>query len=107
MDGGKRSTQGPDLETVHLSVHVTPRGGRDAVIGWSGSVLRVRLAAPPVDGRANEALVRFLAGVAGVPPAKVRLTGGERSRDKRVTFDGVDRAALRERLGCPGGGLGR
>jgi uncharacterized protein len=83
---------------------VTPRAGANALAGWANGVLRVRLAAPPVEGRANEALVRFLAECAGLSPRHVRLIAGERGRDKRVRFDGIDPTTLRARLGIPADG---
>ncbi|MGH2602108.1 MAG: DUF167 domain-containing protein, partial [Dehalococcoidia bacterium] len=60
----------------------------------------VRLAAPPVDGRANAALVRFLAKVAGVPPSSVRIIGGETSREKCVAFENIDAETLYTHLGA-------
>jgi uncharacterized protein (TIGR00251 family) len=101
MNEGKRSTCSPIIGTQVVSVRVTPRGGHDAIMGWQDGVLRVRLAAPPVDGRANESLVRFLAKVVGVPPRSVRLVGGDHSRAKRVAIDRVDSRSLRQRLGIP------
>lgn len=86
---------------VVLSVRVTPRAGANALAGWADGFLRVRLAAPPVEGRANEALVRFLAGCAGLAPSRVQLLSGDRGRDKRVRFEGIDPATLRTRLGIP------
>ena len=86
---------------VTLRVRVTPRGGRDALAGWQDGVLRVRLVAPPVEGRANEALVRFLAKTLGLPLRDVRLVGGETSREKRLVIEGVGAEELRARLGIP------
>jgi uncharacterized protein YggU (UPF0235/DUF167 family) len=68
-------------------------------VGWQDGVLLVRLTAPPVDGRANDALLRFLARAAGLPRSRVRLVGGDRGRDKRVAFDRIDAATLLARLG--------
>lgn len=59
------------------------------------------LAAAPVDGRANDALIRLLAKAAGVAPSDVRIVSGERGRDKRLAFDGIDAATLAARLGIP------
>jgi uncharacterized protein (TIGR00251 family) len=101
MDEGKRSTCSPVIETHVVPVRVTPRGGRDAIAGWQDSALRVRLAAAPVDGRANDSLVRFLAKVVGVTPSSVRLVSGGHSRSKRIAFDGIDAGSLRRRLGIP------
>jgi len=86
---------------VMLRVRVTPRGGRDALVGWQDGLLRVRLAAPPVEGRANEALIRFLAKTLGLPPRDVRLVGGETSREKRLAIDGIGAEELHARLGIP------
>lgn len=66
-----------------------PRGGRA-----HGERLKVALQAPPVDGKANQALVKFLAGVAGVPKSAVELIAGETSREKRLEIRGVERAGL-------------
>ena len=95
--------QRPDLSEgrVTLRVRVTPRGGRDAIAGWRDGVLRVRLAAAPVEGRANEALVRFLAKVAGLPPSAVAVVSGETAREKRLAFHGIDEVTLHARLGIP------
>jgi uncharacterized protein (TIGR00251 family) len=82
-------------------VRVTPRSGRDALAGWEGGVLRVRLAAPALEGRANEALLRFLATTAGLPTRNVRLLSGERGREKRVAFEGIAAGVLHSRLGIP------
>ena len=70
-------------------VRVQPRASRSELAGeWQGA-LRVRLAAPPVDDRANDALRRFLAACLNVPVAAVRIARGERSRDKRVEISGA------------------
>lgn len=82
-----------------LRVRLQPRAGRDEVVGERGSVVVVRVSAPPVDDRANEALCSFIAGRAGVPKRAVRIVAGERLRDKVVTVDGVDLPRLRAALG--------
>ncbi|MBI5284715.1 MAG: DUF167 domain-containing protein [Chloroflexi bacterium] len=83
---------------ARVSVRLTPRGGRDAIDGWDGDILRVRVAAPPVDGRANEAMLRLLAKALGVPASKVTLASGAQSRIKLVDVDGLSAEELRERL---------
>jgi hypothetical protein len=84
--------------TVRISVRLTPRGGRDGIDGWDGDVLRVRVAAPPIDGRANEAMLRLLAKALGVPASNVTLASGAQSRIKLVDVDGLSAQELRERL---------
>jgi uncharacterized protein len=80
---------------IAFSVRVTPRASRDAIEGeWQGA-LRVRLSAPPVDDRANEALCRFLAACLNIAPSAVRIVAGERSRMKRVQVRGVSAERVR------------
>jgi len=75
---------------VVLRVHVHPGAGRTAIVGRHGDALKVRVAAPPTGGRANEACSELIAGIFGVKPAAVKVTGGETSRQKRLTITGVD-----------------
>lgn len=83
---------------IRFSVRLTPRGGRDAVEGVdSDGTLRVRVSAPPVDGAANEALIKFLAKDLGVAPSAVRIEGGEASRVKRLIVDGRDAVSISAR----------
>jgi len=71
--------------SVRFAVRLTPRGGRDAIDGvGDDGVLRVRVAAPPVDGAANEALCRLLARALGVAPGAVRVVAGAGGRRKVV-----------------------
>lgn len=85
---------------ARITVRVTPRGGRDAIEGWAGDVLRVRVAAAPADGKANEAIVRLVARALGVPPSDVRLVSGARGRTKVLEASGLTPAEARERLGA-------
>jgi len=86
-------------DSAILDVWVTPRSARDEVVGWQEGALRVRLRAPPVEGRANEALRRFLADRLGLPPASIELVAGAGSRRKRLRVLGLSEAELRRRLG--------
>jgi uncharacterized protein (TIGR00251 family) len=67
-----------------LAIHVQPGAKRSRVAGLHGDRLKVRIAAPALDGRANEALVEFVAEALGVPKRSVGIVAGERSRDKVV-----------------------
>ena len=87
-------------------VRLTPRGGRDRVDGWSrdgaGRVyLKVRVAAPPVDGQANGALVRLIARALNRPAGAVRLAAGDSARIKQLEIVGLDNAALTVAFGAP------
>ncbi|MBA3441414.1 MAG: DUF167 domain-containing protein [Pyrinomonadaceae bacterium] len=79
---------------IHFAVRVVPRAACSAVMGEHDTALRVRLAAPPVDGAANEELIRLLADVFGVPSRAVEITSGHTSKLKRVRVRGVSSAAL-------------
>jgi uncharacterized protein (TIGR00251 family) len=85
---------------VRFAVRLTPRGGRDAVEGWAEddggrAVLKVRVAAPPVDGEANAALIRFIAKQLSLPRSAVRIVSGETARIKILAVDGLDEDGLR------------
>jgi uncharacterized protein (TIGR00251 family) len=79
---------------IRLTVRVQPRASKDEFAGVREGVLRVRLRAPPVDGAANEALVRFLADELGVTRRQVRMVSGFGSRTKTVEIDAVTLPAL-------------
>jgi hypothetical protein len=72
-----------------LDVRVQPRASRSEIAGHHGGRLKVRLQAPPVDGRANEALVELMAGAFGIPRARVIVEHGRAGRDKRLRVLGV------------------
>jgi uncharacterized protein len=85
------------VESVRFAVRLTPRGGADQVDGVVDGVLRVRVAAAPVDDAANRALVRLLAGELGVAPGSVRIIGGAAARTKSVSVLGIETDGLRAR----------
>ena len=76
---------------VTLGVRVAPRASRDAIEGEYQGALKVRVTAPPVDDRANDALRRLLAERLKVPLSAVKILAGEKSRSKRVQISGVTR----------------
>lgn len=84
---------------VRIHLHVQPRASRTELTGRHGRALKVRLAAPPVDGAANEALLGFLAERLGVLRRAVTLERGHTGRAKTVRVDGVTEAAARRALG--------
>ncbi len=77
------------IGALTFAIRVQPRASRDSVGGeWQGA-LRVRLTAPPLEGRANDALCRLLAEQLNIPRSAVSILSGERSRSKRVRVEGV------------------
>lgn len=79
-------------------VRVVPRAGRTAVAGLRGEALLVRLAAPPVEGAANEALLAFVAGLLDRPKRDLAIASGHASRDKRLVVQGLPAAEVLARL---------
>jgi len=67
-----------------IEVRVTPRAATDEIAGWTDGVLRVRVKAPPVDGKANQALLELMARKLGLPPSRLELVGGATARIKRI-----------------------
>jgi uncharacterized protein YggU (UPF0235/DUF167 family) len=91
---------------MRLTVRVTPRGGRDAVEGWTRDdagrpALRLRVAAAAADGAANAAVLALLAKTLGRPRSALRLVRGETARLKQIEIDGLDEAELGRILGAP------
>jgi uncharacterized protein (TIGR00251 family) len=85
-------------ERIKIEVRLTPRASRDEVVGMRNGVLRVRVTAPPVDGKANEALRRLIAKRLGLAKGRVTIERGERGRLKLLRIEGADAEAVR-RLG--------
>jgi uncharacterized protein (TIGR00251 family) len=87
-----------DEPVLHLRVVVHPGAGRSEVVGQHGNALKVRVAAPPVEGRANRAVVELVADLLAVKPANVQVESGDSSRAKRLRVEGVDPAHARRIL---------
>jgi uncharacterized protein len=77
-----------------ISIRVQPRARSDALAALRAGVLIVRVMAPPLDGRANDAVCRLIARAVGVRASEVTILRGQRTRDKVVAIDGVDQAAV-------------
>ena len=93
---------------MRLTVRVTPRGGRDAVEGWTQDeagrpVLKVRVSAAAADGQANAAVIAVLAKALGRPKSALRILRGETSRTKQIEVEGLEPAALAAAVGAPPG----
>ena len=81
---------------MRVEIYVQPRAQRTEVAGMHDGRIKVRLAAPPVDGAANAELVAFIAQRLGIAKSKVRVVGGATSRRKLVEIDDVDEERFRE-----------
>lgn len=83
-----------------LAIKAIPNAPRSEVVGWLGDALKVKVHAPPVEGRANEALCAFLADTLQLPRRAVTVLRGDTSRQKVVRIDGLDLAEVKRRLGA-------
>ncbi len=81
-----------------FAVRVQPRASRNAIAGEMGEALKIALTAPPVEGKANEACVDFLANLLKVPRSSVTIASGESSRNKVVRIAGLRAGEVEERL---------
>ncbi len=84
----------PDIHCI-MEVKAVPNAARSEVVGWMGDALKIKLKAPPVDGRTNQEMCRYLADTLGLPKGSVTLRTGASSRQKRVQIDGISAEAVR------------
>jgi hypothetical protein len=101
MFSGTASVRIVGMAEARIEVRLRPRGHRDQLMGMADGVLLARVAAPPVDGRANKALCRMIAKRIGMAPSKVSVVQGEKSRNKLVRVEGVSATALEQALRDP------
>ncbi len=94
----RRAGEGAARRAV-LAVKVVPRAAHSRVEGWQGETLKVRLQAPPVEGKANAALIALLAEALGIGRGNLDILRGETSRTKLVRVNGLDADDIRKRLG--------
>jgi uncharacterized protein len=90
------------VEAARLKLRVSPGARRPGIAGRHGDAWKVRVSAPPEDGRANDAVVRLLADALGVPRAHVELVSGHASREKMVVLEGVAQADAERLLAAAG-----
>lgn len=83
------------LEPARVSVHLTPRAAHNEIRGWTNGRLSIRVTAPPVDGKANEALIALVAKTLAIARSRVRLVAGATSRHKTIEIDGLTIADIR------------
>ena len=86
-------------DSCTLAIKAVPNAPRSAVVGWLGDALKVKVHAPALDGRANEALCEFLADELGLPKRAVTLAQGDKSRQKLVRIAGLSLTAVKAKLG--------
>jgi uncharacterized protein len=92
------SVDHPRVDGCEIAVRLQPRAGANEIVGERDGVVVVRVTAPPLQGRANEALCRMIAKRARVGVRRVSVVRGERSREKVVRVEGIDARELRRAL---------
>ena len=83
---------------ISFSIKVHPRARKNAITGVMGDALKLALTAPPIEGRANQAVIEFFAELFEIPRSSVTIASGETSRNKQVRIAGLTRAAVVARL---------
>lgn len=91
----------PGANAARIRIKAVPGASRDGIAGILGDRLKVRVAKPPEDGRANRAICDLVAHALGVRPQSVSVVSGHASRDKTLRVEGVDEHTIRQRLGIP------
>ena len=81
-------------DAIELPLHVQPRARRNEIAGIYNGALKLKLIAPPVDDAANKALIQFFATLLGLPKSRLKISSGERSREKILRIEGMSRAEL-------------
>jgi uncharacterized protein (TIGR00251 family) len=85
---------------LFLKIHLFPRASRDEISGMHGDAIKIKVTAPPVEGKANEALKRFIARKLNLAASQIEIVAGQRSRDKILKISGISRAEVEKALGC-------
>jgi uncharacterized protein (TIGR00251 family) len=91
------------MTEARIAVQLTCRSSRNQLLGIGEGILRARVTAPPIDGKANQALCRLIAKRVGIAPSKVDVIRGRKSRRKIVRAEGVSATALEQALRDPDG----
>ena len=93
------------MATIHetsngttLAVKIHPRAKRNAITGWLGEALKISLTAPPIEGRANQACIEFLADLLKLPRPSITIASGQNSRNKLIRISGLSAAEVEARL---------
>lgn len=85
-------------EGVRLKVHIQPQATKSEVVGPHNGALKIRIQAPPVDGKANQTLIEFLAKKLGIPKRQIHLIHGDTSRQKTLLIEGLELEAVQKAL---------
>lgn len=88
-----------DAPEAQIKVKLLPRSSRNEILGRDGDIFRIKVTSPPIDGKANKALIEFLAGKLGIPKGNVGIQSGKKARLKTIRIEGLDFGDIQRRLG--------
>ena len=86
------------MTQTRLNVHVQPNAKRNEILGFDGDILRLRVAAPPVEGKANKAVVALLSNVLHVPKSSISLTQGQKAKLKVFSIEGASLEGIKRKI---------
>jgi uncharacterized protein (TIGR00251 family) len=98
VSGAKSGASAPTEKFCQLAIRAVPNSPRSEVVGWLDGALKIKIHAPALEGRANEALTEFIAEIFGRPRRAVTLLRGDKSRHKIVRIAGLDLAEVQQRV---------
>jgi uncharacterized protein len=81
-----------------LRVRVNPKSSKNEILGWKDDELQIKLTAPPIDGAANSALIKFISNWIGIRKSDIKLISGEKSRNKCLYIDNLDLEEIKKRV---------
>jgi uncharacterized protein (TIGR00251 family) len=81
-------------KTVLINIRLTPRSSKNEVIGFGDGTYRIKVKAPPLDGRANKALIALLSGILRLPKKNIRIKSGDKAREKIVQIQGMSKSEV-------------
>ena len=90
MSPGNKGRNGAAGNTARITVKVKPRASAQAIEGWLDEILVIRLTSPPVDGAANNALLKLISKKLGIAKTRIRIVSGEKSRKKVLEIEGLN-----------------
>lgn len=87
-----------DNNSATITIYVQPKASRNRIVGLHGDAVKISITAPPVDGKANESVVRFFAKLLKIPKSAITIISGETGRTKRLLLSGISATEVRETI---------
>ena len=81
---------------IFLKVHINPNSKKNEIVGIFDNSLKIKISSPPVDGKANKAIIKFFSKFLNIPKSKIKIEKGDKSRDKLIAIEGFNESALKK-----------